>query len=288
MICVDNLETGSLENIAHLRDDAFAFINHDVIEPIYDRRAGRLRLPPRRAREPGRLPARAARVAEGRLVRHAQRARPREVEARAVPDLLDERGLRRPAGAPAARDVLGQRQPDRAARRLRRGEALRRGADDDLPLTSRASTRAIARIFNTYGPRMRRTTAARRCTFLNQAIDGQAADRLRRRLADALALLRRRPDPRPLPARDERRAPAGEPRQPRSRGDDARARADRASASPARRARSCSRRCRSTTRRSGAPTSRARARSSAGSPRSTSRKASRRWLASLGREPVEA
>ena len=97
------------------------------------RRAGRLRLPPRGPREPRRLPARAARVAEGRLVRHAQRARPREVEARAVPDLLDERGLRRPAGASAARDLLGQRQPDRPARRLRRGEALRRGADDDLP-----------------------------------------------------------------------------------------------------------------------------------------------------------
>ena len=97
------------------------------------RRGRRLRLPPRRAREPGRLPARAARVAEGRLVRHAQRARAREVEARTVPDLLDERGLRRPAGAPAAGDLLGQREPDRPARRLRRGEALCRGADDDLP-----------------------------------------------------------------------------------------------------------------------------------------------------------
>src|SRR5476649_528860 len=35
VICVDNLETGSLENIAHLRDDAFTFVNHNVIEPIY-------------------------------------------------------------------------------------------------------------------------------------------------------------------------------------------------------------------------------------------------------------
>src|SRR3954447_4112123 len=36
VICVDNLETGSLENIAHLRDgDDFAFVNHDVIEPIH-------------------------------------------------------------------------------------------------------------------------------------------------------------------------------------------------------------------------------------------------------------
>jgi dTDP-glucose 4,6-dehydratase len=34
VICVDNLETGSLENIAHLRSDAFVFLHHDVIEPI--------------------------------------------------------------------------------------------------------------------------------------------------------------------------------------------------------------------------------------------------------------
>jgi dTDP-glucose 4,6-dehydratase len=34
VICLDNLESGSLANIAHLRSDAFAFLNHDVSEPI--------------------------------------------------------------------------------------------------------------------------------------------------------------------------------------------------------------------------------------------------------------
>ena len=34
MICIDNLETSSLANIDHLRDDAFTFLNHDVIEQI--------------------------------------------------------------------------------------------------------------------------------------------------------------------------------------------------------------------------------------------------------------
>ncbi len=34
MICVDNLESGSLANLEHLRDDAFTFVNHDVIESI--------------------------------------------------------------------------------------------------------------------------------------------------------------------------------------------------------------------------------------------------------------
>jgi len=31
VICVDNLETSSLENLEHLRDDAFVFLNHDLV-----------------------------------------------------------------------------------------------------------------------------------------------------------------------------------------------------------------------------------------------------------------
>ena len=34
VICVDNLETSSLENLEHLRDDEFVFLNHDVVDPI--------------------------------------------------------------------------------------------------------------------------------------------------------------------------------------------------------------------------------------------------------------
>src|SRR5437868_3383420 len=34
VICVDNLETSSLENLEHLRDDAFLFCNHDMVEHL--------------------------------------------------------------------------------------------------------------------------------------------------------------------------------------------------------------------------------------------------------------
>ena len=34
VICVDNLVVSTLENIEHLRDDRFVFLNHDVIAPI--------------------------------------------------------------------------------------------------------------------------------------------------------------------------------------------------------------------------------------------------------------
>jgi dTDP-glucose 4,6-dehydratase len=34
VICVDNLDTGTLANVEHIRDDAFVFLNHDVTEHI--------------------------------------------------------------------------------------------------------------------------------------------------------------------------------------------------------------------------------------------------------------
>ena len=35
VICVDNLETGSLENIAHISGDEFSFLYHNVVDPIH-------------------------------------------------------------------------------------------------------------------------------------------------------------------------------------------------------------------------------------------------------------
>ncbi len=34
VICLDNLETGSLDNIAHIRDERFSFANHDITEYV--------------------------------------------------------------------------------------------------------------------------------------------------------------------------------------------------------------------------------------------------------------
>jgi dTDP-glucose 4,6-dehydratase len=34
VVCVDNLESSTLENLEHLRDDAFVFVNHDMIEHL--------------------------------------------------------------------------------------------------------------------------------------------------------------------------------------------------------------------------------------------------------------
>ena len=185
VVCVDNLETGSLaEHRAHARRTSSSFMppRPDRADP--DRGAGRLRLPPREPGQPDRLPAPAAADAQGRLARDAQRARPRQVQARALPARLDERGLRRPAGAPAAGDLLGPRQPDRPARRLRRGEALRRGADDGLPPPAgrRHRDRPDLQHLRAADAPARRP----RDPDVRAPGDGAEADhRLRRRLADA-------------------------------------------------------------------------------------------------------
>ena len=35
VICIDNLDTGSLENIDHIRDENFVFSNQDIVEPVH-------------------------------------------------------------------------------------------------------------------------------------------------------------------------------------------------------------------------------------------------------------
>ena len=66
-----------------------------------------------------------------------------------------------PAGAPAARVLLGPRQPDRPARRLRRGQALRRGADDGLPPPAGRRHGDRPHLQHLRAADARRTTAAR-------------------------------------------------------------------------------------------------------------------------------
>ena len=58
----------------------------------------------------------------------------------------------------------------------------------------------IVRIFNTYGPRMRLRDGRVVPAFIGQALRERAVDHLRRRLADALVLLRLGSDRRHLPA----------------------------------------------------------------------------------------
>ena len=132
---------------------------------------------------------------QGRQPRHPQRARPGQGQGRPVPPGLDQRGLRRPAGAPPARVLLGPRQPDRPPRRVRRGQALRRGDDDGVPPLPRPR-----RAHRPHLQHLRPPDAARRrpggVELPRPGAAGRAAHRLRRRHPDPQLLLRRRRGPR--------------------------------------------------------------------------------------------
>ena len=197
VICVDNLETGSLANIEHLRDDAFAFA------------------PPRRDR-----------AHRGSTSRSTS-----STTSRALASPIDY--LRLPlhslkVGSYGTHNALGLAKFKRARFLLASTSEVYgdpqvhpqpetywghvnpigpRGVYDEAKRYAEALTMAyhrqqgvdtaIVRIFNTYGPRMRPHDGRAIPTFVRQALEREAAHRLRRRLADAELLLRRRPDPRP-------------------------------------------------------------------------------------------
>ena len=142
VIAMDNLLTGNPRNIAHLEPEKrFRFVRHDVTQFIFV--DGPLDAvlhfaSPASPIDYLELPIQTLKV--GSLGTHNALGLAHGEEG-AVSARLDLGGLRRPARPSPARDLLGQRQPDRPARRLRRGQALRRGDDDGLPAAPTASTR---------------------------------------------------------------------------------------------------------------------------------------------------
>ena len=134
VVCLDDFCTGSPANLEHL------LAGPELPSGAGRRHRLRARLRARRRRPAPRLPglahrlsAAAAAHAQGGLDRHPAQPGPGQGQGGPVPAGLDIGVVRRPAGPPAARDVLGQREPGRAARRLRRGQTVRRGDDHGLP-----------------------------------------------------------------------------------------------------------------------------------------------------------
>ncbi len=188
-----------------------AAVRHHRVRPRPRTRGPRAAL-----RLPGlarRLPQTAARDAEGRSHGHVARARPGQGEGGAVPAGLDVGDVRGPAGAPPARELLGAREPRRAARGVRRVQAVRGGPHDGLPDDARRGHRDRPHLQH-----LRSADAGRRRSrdpHVHPAgPGGRTRHRRRGRRADAVHLLRRRPrhgDPRPGGERTHR---SGEHRQP--------------------------------------------------------------------------
>ena len=159
VLCVDNFFTGSRANIAHLLDNPrFELMRHDVTFPLYVEVDEIYNLacpasPIHYQLDPVQTTKTSVHGAIN-MLGLAKRVQGDD------PPGLDQRGLRRSRGASADRGLLGQRQSDRPALLLRRGQALRRDAVLRLsPPAQRCGSRSRASSTPT-GRACIRTTAA--------------------------------------------------------------------------------------------------------------------------------
>jgi dTDP-glucose 4,6-dehydratase len=172
VICVDNLATGSLENIEHARGDAFTFVPHDVIEPIridedvdFVFHLAALASPVDYLRAP------LASLKVGSYGTHNALGLAKYKRARFLISSTSE-VYGDPQVHPQSETYWGNVNPigprgvyDEAKRYA---EALTMTYH-----TQQGVDTAIARIFNTYGPRMRRNDGRASVNFLHQAIAGK-------------------------------------------------------------------------------------------------------------------
>ena len=158
VVALDNFQTGRRENIAHLLGhDRFSLIEHDVIDelPRSLRTADLTHIyhlasaasPPHYQADPEHTML--TNVVGTRNALRLGRADPGSAAAD-----LDQRGLWRPGSSSPARRLSGSGQLHWSARLLRRGQAGAETLAFDFLRAGRADVR-VARIFNTYGPRMR-------------------------------------------------------------------------------------------------------------------------------------
>jgi len=173
VICVDNLETGSLENVAHIPHGAdFQFVYHDMVEHIridepvdYVYHLAALASPI----DYMRLPLHSLKV--GSYGTHHALGLAKHKRARFVISSTSE-VYGDPQVHPQPEEYWGNVNPigprgvydeaKRYAEALTMAYHRQQGVDT-----------AIARIFNTYGPRMRPNDGRASVTFLNQALAGK-------------------------------------------------------------------------------------------------------------------
>jgi len=172
VICVDNLETGSLENISHQREDGFSFIYHDVVEPIrvdepvdYVFHLAALASPVDYLRAP------LASLKVGSYGTHNALGLAKHKRARFLISSTSE-VYGDPEVHPQPETYWGNVNPIGP-----------RGVYDEAKRYAEALTMTyhsqqgvdtcISRIFNTYGPRMRKNDGRASVQFLNQAIAGK-------------------------------------------------------------------------------------------------------------------
>jgi dTDP-glucose 4,6-dehydratase len=172
VVCVDNLDSGTLENISHLRSDGFEFVSHDVVEPIHVSGPVDFVFHLAALASPVdylRAPLKSLKV--GSYGTHNALGLAKWKRARFLISSTSE-VYGDPLEHPQAETYWGNVNPigprgvyDEAKRYA---EALTMTYH-----TQQGVDTCIARIFNTYGPRMRRNDGRASVNFLNQALAGK-------------------------------------------------------------------------------------------------------------------
>jgi dTDP-glucose 4,6-dehydratase len=172
VICVDNLETGSLENIQHVKDPAFTFAYHNVIEPIsieesvdYVFHLAALASPVDYLRAP------LASLKVGSYGTHnalglAKWKRARFLISSTSEVYGDPQVHPQPETYWGNVNPIGPRGVYDEAKRYAEALTMTYHTQQGVDTT-------IARIFNTYGPRMRRNDGRASVNFINQALAGK-------------------------------------------------------------------------------------------------------------------
>jgi dTDP-glucose 4,6-dehydratase len=172
VVCIDNLDTGSLQNIEHIRDDTFVFVSHDLTEPLF-------------LEEPVdyvfHLASPASPIDYARLPLHTLK-----VGSYGTHHMLGVAKFKRARFLLASTsEVYGDPQihPQPETYWGHVNSIGPRGVYDEAKRYAEALTMAyhrqqgvdtcIARIFNTYGPRMRPHDGRAIPTFLRQALEGE-------------------------------------------------------------------------------------------------------------------
>ncbi len=172
VICVDNLETGSLENIEHLRNDGFLFVNQNVVDGIWIDEAVDYVFhlaSPASPIDYLRLPLQTLKVGSqgtSNALGLAKWKRARFLISSTSEVYGDPLVHPQPETYWGNVNPIGPRGVYDEAKRY--AEALTMAYHNQQGVNT-----AIARIFNTYGPRMRKNDGRASVTFLHQALEGK-------------------------------------------------------------------------------------------------------------------
>jgi dTDP-glucose 4,6-dehydratase len=172
VICVDNLDTGSLRNVEHLRGGNFVFLNHDVTRPLEVAESVDFvyhLASPASPIDYARLPLHTLKVgAYGthNMLGLAKFKRARFLISSTSEVYGDPQVHPQPETYWGNVNPIGPRGVYDEAKRY--GEALTMAYHRQQGVDT-----AIARIFNTYGPRMRENDGRAVPTFLGQALENK-------------------------------------------------------------------------------------------------------------------